>query len=126
MAGVVNYKWPVSGTTAPSSIAMTTVNMFIASIVLSDGDTGAVVTHNMGASVPAGYNGGNSGPLSDLANLFPALWLQPYSAPSSNTFYAGVTAVQTDSNTVTIAKIAATGSAQTVVLNVLRPHSLMR
>lgn len=126
MAGVINYKYPVVGTVAPTSVQMQGINMVIAQIVFTDLDTGAVLVHNMGASFQAGYAGGAFPPASFNSTLLPKIESITNTAPTSTTYNPALTPVfaQTDSNTVTISKPAYVGSLQTITVYLERPTTL--
>lgn len=112
MPGVVTYEWPAAvagGTTPPGHTQV--ANMVNARVVFTDLDTVATITHNMQAS--------------GLANGFPVVTARLSGAPST-TLAAPYTIVDTDSNTVTVGKVAQTGSAMTIEVCIQRTHSIIK
>jgi len=107
----INYLYPVAGA-APSSKGVSTCNMVQAQVVMTDGDTSAVVSHNFGA------------PPGDLTNGWPEPYLFFTTAPT--TTIANPLSYVIGTNAVTVAKVAQTGSAFTGIISIKRPHTIVR
>ena len=110
MAVNVVYTTPVSGTTPPTHIQSTKVDMVVATVFFDESDTEAAVVHNF--SVPATLLGGQA----------PVVIVNQATA---STAPGVVQVVRTDSDTVTVTKLAANGSQGTFVVTILRPASQM-
>ena len=111
MPGVVTYEWPAAvagGTTPPGSTQV--ASLVTARVVMTDLDTVATITHNMQAV--------------GLTNGFPLVHGRLSGAPTT-TLAAPYTLVNTDSNTVTVGKVAQTGSAMTLEVDIMRPFSMI-
>jgi hypothetical protein len=109
----INYRYPIAGTVAPTAAQVADLSMVTAQVIMGDADTTAAVVHNMAV---AGFGLGYGFPL----------------VISRVALYTGTTAVTipptitlTDSNTVTVAKTAETGSGFTMEVQVLRPNSII-
>lgn len=113
MSATTNYKYP--NTAAPS---LGTYNMVVAEVVFTDLDTGGTITHNFGAS--------GLSPSGDLTSDFPIVIMNFKTAPTTTVAGAAYAYALTDSNTVTITKIAQVGSLATVVVTIMRPHTFIR
>lgn len=112
--GVI-YKYPVTGTVAPTSLQARGVNTQVIEVGFADADTTAVITHNWKMSV------------ADLAFFFPTISWYPELSGTGGSILATLIATLTDSVSVTISKPGvAAGSAQTVVVVLQRPHSIVR
>lgn len=111
----VNYKWPVSGTTAPTALQASQVSTINAQVVLADADTVAVVTHNWNLSA------------ADLAAYFPIVSSFVEGSGTGGAILATILTTLTNSVAVTISKVStAAGTAQTLVVSLSRPHSIER
>lgn len=110
MAFTVNYAYPTSGS-APTQTTMASLSMVTAQIVGTDGDTGVTVTHNMNLTG------------AQLANLWPVPVFNYTTAPT--TTLANPMQITVLTNTVTLTKVAQTGSAFTGNLAILRPNSII-
>jgi hypothetical protein len=108
----VTYNYP---TAAASTVAPTTIQAVVArvnaQVVFGDADTTAVVTHNFLLST-AETNAGQ-----------PDVIIVPLGAGTNP---STLTVALTNSIAITFTKGTATGSAQTVAVTILRPHSLIR
>lgn len=113
MSATTNYKYP--NTAAPS---VGTYNMVVAEVVFTDLDTGGTITHNFGAS--------GLSPSGDLTSDFPLVIANWKTAPTTQGVNTPFAVALTDSNTVTITKVAAVGSLGTVLVQILRPHTFIR
>ena len=115
MAATINYKYPVAGTTAPTILQALGVNTQVIEVVLADADTTAAITHNWQMSA------------ADLAFYFPVVSAYLELSGTGGPILATVIATLTDSVTVTLTKAGtATGSGQTLVVTLQRPHSIVR
>lgn len=85
--------------------------MIVASVALADADTTAVITHNWQSST------------ADLSALFPTVNLTP---TFCGTAAGTVIYALTNSLIVTLTKGTAVGSASTVTVVLMRPHTLIR
>jgi len=112
MAATVTYNYP---TAAGSTVAPTTLQAVVsrvnAQVVLADADTTAVVTHNFLLST-AELNAGQ-----------PDVIIVPLGAGTNP---STMTVALTNSVAITFTKGTAAGSAQTIAVTILRPHSIMR
>lgn len=112
----VTYTNPIAGTTPPTAVQMLPLSRVVALIPFADADTQAIITHNMNiplASTPS-QHGQNSGSPIVIINE---------SAGSLGTV-AAVIAFTRGTNTITLAKIAATGSNGTVEVQIERYEPL--
>lgn len=106
----VTYAYPVAGGTAPTSKQAKRRNMLTATVIMADGETAAVVTHNWGLSN------------AELADLFPVVtwnYVTPGTSPALLSFSRAT-------NAVTINKGTGTGSGGTFEVNLERPHTIIR
>lgn len=113
LAGAVNitYQYPTAGATAPTQPVMSGQNLFTANVFFADGDTQAIVTHNM--QIPA----------ADLTALMPLLRMVPVTVGTAFPGFNFVLAT----NSVTINKAnTSAGTGGTFNLVVERPASLVR
>lgn len=69
MAVTVNYKYPISGTVAPTASTMRQHNIVTAQVNALDTDTVITITHNWGLSSTTDFQGFPEGP----AGLFPVV-----------------------------------------------------
>jgi hypothetical protein len=99
--------WPIAGT-FPTSAQAVDFNTQISRVVMADGDTVAVLTHNWGISA------------AQLAAFFPLIsfYVQNIGSTAPPVSFA-----LTDSNTVTLNKTGTTGSGGTYVVSLFRPYS---
>lgn len=106
----VTYAYPVAGSVAPTAAQAFNSNMLTATIVANDADTTAVVTHNWGLST------------AQLNNLWPTL--QWYTSVAS-TVLPIISWALTNSVSVTMTKVSASGSNGTYVVILMRPQSMI-
>lgn len=109
-ATTVIQTWPIAGT-FPTSAQAVNFNTQISRVIMADADTTATLTHNWGISA------------AQLAAFFPLINYYAQNVGTNGTTLAQLTFALTDSNTVTITKTAATGSAGTFVVEMQRPYS---
>lgn len=109
MVGVATIiqTWPIAGT-FPTSAQAVNYNTQISRVVMADGDTIAVLTHNW--MIPA----------AQLAAFFPLI---SFYVENVGATYPPVSFALTDSNTVTVNKSGTTGSGGTYVVTLQRPYS---
>lgn len=110
----ITYAYPVAGTTPPTAIQASQVNVVTASVVFADADTTALVTHNLniGTTTPFQMN---------TAQLFPEVIVY-WSA--TNTAFAGLSIALTSGNVITLTKAnVQTGTGGTAVVTIRRPTS---
>jgi hypothetical protein len=112
----VTYQYPVSGTIAPTATQSGPrgAQMVTAAINVVDTDVTAVITHNWGLST------------TELAALLPLIYV----------FYGGYTtntgtvlsnpSFTSGANSVTFNKISATSSGGTIIVQLLRPSTIIR
>lgn len=111
MASTVTYQYPVSATTvAPTAAQAGTTSIITASVQLGDTDTTATVTHNWGMT--AAQN----------TALFPNVNIQQSNTPTTA---IPVVVATLGTNTITLTKASATGSSTTVIVTVMKPHSII-
>lgn len=115
----VSYNYPVSGTTPPTAVQMNQpggIATLITGIVsMIDSDTTGIITHNFGLSTV------ESGDLFPLVNIVPQV--------TESFTYPGITVNQTPgnvANSITVGKLAGTGTGFTAEFWMLRPHTLIR
>jgi hypothetical protein len=112
--GVI-YKYPITGTVAPTALQALGVNTQVIEVGFADADTTAVITHNWRMSV------------ADLAFFFPTISMYLELSGTGGPILATVIATLTNSVAVTLSKVGtAAGSAQTLVVVLQRPHSVSR
>jgi hypothetical protein len=110
----VTYAYPVAGTTPPTLIQSSQVNVVTASVNFADGDTTAPVTHNLAVGTAA------PNPL-NTAGLFPEVSV--YWSTAGMAFPALAVAL-TSGNVITLSKgNTAAGSGGTAVVVIRRPGS---
>ena len=114
----VNYLYPVAGS-APSTHASQTSNIVTAQLVMTDLDTTATITHNFVSSTIYPPN-----TATDLASGFPIPAIFYTTAPTTSVAVNLTWTVGT--NTVTVAKTAAVGSAFTGLVSIPRPATITR
>lgn len=112
-AVVVTYKYPTSGTPAPTIAQALNCNELNALVTALDADTIITIVHNW--QLPSG----------DATSLFPIV-LFNLNGDATTTLYPVWIATRTDSNTVTINKPTTVGSQGTFVVTLLRPNTLVR
>ena len=111
MASTVTYQYPVSATTvAPTTTQAALTSLLTATVQYGDTDTTATITHNWGLTA------------TQNTALMPVVGIQLTSAPTTA---IPVTQGVLGTNTVTILKASATGSAVTVQVTLMRPHSII-
>lgn len=118
MTSTVTYTYPVAGTVAPTTAQMLNANIVIAKVNMADADTTATITTNFGNSQPLPPPA-----TTDVASLFPLISVYQL---NSGTAYPLITFALTDSNTVTMTKSTAAGGGGTVVVQLMRPNTLIR
>ena len=111
MAATITYKYPVSGTVAPTLAQALAANTVIAEVVMADADTTAAITHNFQTTT------------AELAQYFPSVSIYNN---GSGTAAGTVIATLTNSVAVTLTKSTAAGSAVTAVVQISRPHTIVR
>lgn len=112
--GVI-YKYPVTGTVPPTILEALGVNTQVIEVGFADADTTASITHNWRMSA------------ADLAFFFPTISMYLELSGTGGPILATVIATLTDSVSVTLTKPGvAAGSAQTLVVVLQRPHSIVR
>jgi hypothetical protein len=115
----VTYEWPSAGTTPPTAAQMNqpggSNTLVTATVVMQDGDTTGVLTHNMALSA------------ADQAALFPLLGFY-YDALETVAplFTMTIPNGTTPANTVTLGKASGAGTGFTATVWVMRPHTLIR
>lgn len=113
MAAPVTYAWPVTGSVAPSPAVMKRHQTLNAQVGFADADTTAVITHNWGS------------PLSDYGTaLFPIPKF--YMSTVGTAGLPVLTFALTNSNVITITKVAGAGTGGTAVVTVERLFSELR
>lgn len=112
MAATVTYGYPTLGATtvAPTAAVMATQTTLAATVQFGDTDTTATITHNWALSAQ------------ENTSLFPLVSICPTSSPTTA---IPITLGVLGTNTVTILKASATGSAGTVNVNLMKPHSIL-
>jgi hypothetical protein len=104
---VINYKYPVSASIAPTAQQVYGLGVVTAQVNFGDTDASAVVTHNFGLSA------------NELADLFPAVIVDP---TASGTTFPQFTFTKA-ANTVTINKASTSGTGGLFDVIILRPHT---
>jgi hypothetical protein len=107
----INYRWPISGTTAPTAAQVVDQSAVEAQYVMVDSDVVATIVHNMALTT------------AQLASGFPFVHNRLTSAPTTTVYVAPFTVDVIDGNTVTVNKNAQTGSACTGEVVILRPNT---
>lgn len=115
----VTYCWPggASGqsTTAPTAIQASQVNLQTALVAMGDSETFALFTHNWG--LPASFP----------TFLFPLIhYHQADIGVGPSTQLGNLTFNISNTNVITINKLAAVGSGGTFVVTLMRPHTLIK
>jgi len=112
MAATVTYGYPTAGgtTVAPTTAVMATQTVLAATVQFGDADTTATITHNWGLST------------TENTSLFPLVSMVLSSTPTTA---IPITLGVLGTNTVTVLKSSATGSAGTVTVNLMKPHSIL-
>ena len=121
MAGlvVVNYKYPLAGTVAPSAALMRAHNALTAQITALDADTVITVIHNWGLATK-GVTGFPNGPNA----LFPVV-IVDINGDSTGTVQPIFLVTLTNTNQVTINKPTTVGTQGTFNVVLLRPTTLI-
>lgn len=98
------------GATAPTQAQSAGRNLVSALLNFTDTDTVFTLTHNLNLSA------------AQLAALFPLVtWITTGSVQAVGTAVAPVLAIAKGANTITVTKLQATGSGQTVQIDIRRP-----
>lgn len=113
MAVVVNYKYPVSGTVAPTAAVMRAHNEINALVTCLDADTVITIVHNWGL------------PAKDVTGLFPFPVIIA-DVSSTGTVVPLFTYNNSNTNQVTINKPTTVGTQGTYNVMILRPTTLAR
>lgn len=115
----VTYCWPggASGqsTTAPTAYQASQVNMMTAAVAIGDAETFALFTHNWG--LPASFP----------SFLFPVItYRQGDIGTGPSTQLGNLTFNISNTNVITINKLAGVGNGGTFIVTLLKPTSLIR
>jgi hypothetical protein len=113
MASTVTYAYPVAGATAPTAAQAAAVNMITATVYFGATETSGVVTHNWQLTT------------AQLANLWPVVSIYQLDPPNGATLGPVFTVALTNSVAVTIKKVSGTNQDGTVVVVLMRPHSII-
>ena len=113
MAKTLTYTWPVTGTTAPTAAQMAAFNTIVATLNWSDTEVSQAITHNWNLSA------------TELASLFPIVQAI-LKSDSTTTVAPVVTVAYTDSSTVTLGKGTVVGTQGTLVVTLIRPHTITK
>ena len=98
------------GSTAPTTAQSSAINLVSVLLNFTDTDTVFTLTHDMNLSA------------AELAALFPLVsWITTGSVQALGTAVAPVLAFTKAANTITVTKLQATGSGQTVQIDIRRP-----
>jgi hypothetical protein len=119
-AVVVNYKYPVAGTVAPTSTVMKQHNALTAQVTALDADTVITITHNWGLP-STDFQGFPDGP----AALFPAVIIN-VDGGSTSTIQPLFLVSVTNTNAVVINKPTTVGTQGTFDVMILRLTSLAK
>jgi hypothetical protein len=119
-AVVVNYKYPVSTTVAPTSLVMQAHNELNAQVTALDADTVITITHNWGLPSKDGQ-GFPDGP----AGLFPAVIIN-LDVSTTSTIEPIFTVNLANTNAVVINKPTTVGTQGTYNVVILRPTSMIK
>jgi hypothetical protein len=119
-AVVVNYKYPVASTTAPTFTVMKQHNALTALVTALDADTVITITHNWGLP-NTDFQGFPDGP----AALFPlvAIFLE---SDATTTVEPIFSVSLTNTNAVVINKPTTVGTQGSYIVQILRPTSLAK
>jgi hypothetical protein len=109
-ASTVTYGYPAVGTVAPTTAQAAIQNVLTCTVQFGDTDTTATITHNWGLST------------TQNTALFPLVSIALSSTPTTA---IPITLGVLGTNTVTVLKASAGGSAGTVTVNLMKPHSLL-
>jgi hypothetical protein len=102
------YKYPVSGTVPPTAAQVAKLSMVVAEVQFGSSETAASITHNFGLSgTQAGF---------DWPTIIPEL-----KTVNGATLPPVISFARTNTNLVTINKVAVVNSDCTVVVTILRP-----
>jgi hypothetical protein len=119
-AVVVNYKYPVASTVAPTSAVMQAHNELNAQVTALDADTVITITHNWGLPSKDGQ-GFPDGP----AGLFPAVIIN-LDTSTTSTVAPIFTVNLANTNAVVINKPTTVGTQGTYNVVILRPTSMIK
>lgn len=113
------YCWPGGATgqstTAPTAVQASRVELQTATVAIGDAETFAQFTHNWG--LPASFP----------SFLFPLIFYrQSDIGTGPSTALASLTFSITNTNVVTVLKVAGIGNGGTFIVTLMRPHSLLR
>ncbi len=98
------------GATAPTQAQAALRNLVSATLNFTDTDTGFTLTHNMALTA------------AQLTCLFPLVtWITIGSVQALGTAAAPVLTIVKAANTITVTKLQATGSGQTIQIDIRRP-----
>lgn len=110
--GTVTVAYTFPGTGAPTAALAYSHSMVVATVDFSaDTDSTGTITHNFKTTLAEG------------SNLFPIVTWR-LATPGTGATIVGF--VLTDSSTVTLTKAATAGSASSIVVTLLRPHTIIR
>ena len=120
MAVVVTYKYPVSGTTAPTAAVMRAHNELNAQVTALDADTVITITHNwgFGDKTPTGFPDGPTG-------LFPVVDIT-LDGSATTTIQPIFLVTLTNTNAVVINKPTTVGTQGTFNVVLLKPSTIVR
>lgn len=115
----VTYCWPGGSTgqstTAPTAVQASQVTMMTAAVAIGDAETFALFTHNWGLSA------------SFPSFLFPVIqYRQSDFGTGPSTQLGNLTFNISNTNVITINKLAGVGNGGTFIVTLMRPHSLVR
>ena len=110
---LATYQWPVSGTFAPTAQVMRSHQSLRAQVNFADADTTLIVTHNWGFNLAQG------------TALQPVISWYMQTAGTAGTPVLTF-ANNTDSNHLTITKVAGAGTGGTIALELERPWSALQ
>lgn len=119
-AVVVTYKYPISGTTAPTIAQMQNKHALTALVTALDADTVITVTHNWGLA-NTDFQGFPDGP----AGLFPLVIIN-LESDATTTVEPIFQISLTNTNAVVINKPTTVGTQGTYIVQILRPTSLAK
>ena len=117
---MVTYKYPISGTTAPTIAQMQNKHALTALVTALDADTVITVTHNWGLA-NTDFQGSPDGP----AGLFPLVIIN-LESDATTTVKPIFQISLTNTNAVVINKPTTVGTQGTYIVQILRPTSLAK
>ena len=116
----VNYCWPGGvgagqTTTAPTAAQASQVTLMTAAVAMGDAETFALFTHNWG--LPASFP----------SFLFPVItYRQGDIGTGPSTQLGNLTFNISNTNVITINKLAGVGNGGTFIITLMKPHSIIR